>query len=61
MVALAFTGHAPVAAPAPPPVLASTSTPAPPSAPIEVKVVVVTMFEIGADTGDTPGRIPTLA
>ena len=24
--------------------------------PIEVKVVVVTMFEIGADTGDTPGE-----
>jgi purine nucleoside permease len=26
------------------------------SAPIEVKVVVVTMFEIGADTGDTAGE-----
>ncbi|MDB6011849.1 MAG: purine nucleoside permease [Gammaproteobacteria bacterium] len=26
------------------------------AAPIEVKVVVVTMFEIGADTGDTPGE-----
>lgn len=25
-------------------------------APIEVRVVVVTMFEIGADTGDTPGE-----
>src|SRR5215472_14174241 len=25
-------------------------------APIEVKVVVVTMFEIGADSGDTPGE-----
>jgi len=24
--------------------------------PIEVKVVVITMFEIGADTGDTPGE-----
>jgi purine nucleoside permease len=27
-----------------------------PPAPIEVKVVVVTMFEIGADSGDTPGE-----
>ena len=27
-----------------------------PSAPIEIKVVVVTMFEAGADTGDTPGE-----
>src|SRR5579862_7693245 len=26
------------------------------AAPIEVKVVVVTMFEIGADTGDAPGE-----
>jgi hypothetical protein len=23
--------------------------------PIEIKVVVITMFEVGADTGDTPG------
>ena len=30
--------------------------PAPTSAPIPVKVVVVTMFEIGADTGDAPGE-----
>lgn len=29
--------------------------PAPPR-PIEIKVVVITMFEIGADTGDTPGE-----
>src|SRR5579871_6597624 len=27
-----------------------------PSAPIEVKVVVVSMFEIGEDTGDIPGE-----
>jgi purine nucleoside permease len=27
-----------------------------PPKPIEVKVVVITMFEIGADTGDTPGE-----
>ncbi len=31
------------------------ATPAPPH-PIEVKVVVVSMFEIGADTGDTAGE-----
>jgi len=28
----------------------------PPAAPIEVKVVVVAMFELGADTGDAPGE-----
>ncbi len=27
------------------------------TAPIPVKVVVVTMFEVGADTGDTPGEL----
>ncbi len=27
------------------------------SAPIPVKVVVVTMFEVGADTGDAPGEL----
>ena len=26
--------------------------------PIPVKVVVVTMFEVGADTGDEPGGLP---
>jgi purine nucleoside permease len=36
------------------PAAAAALTSAP--APIEVKVVVVTMFEIGADTGDTPGE-----
>jgi purine nucleoside permease len=29
---------------------------APPAAPIHIKVVVVTMFEAGEDTGDTPGE-----
>lgn len=29
---------------------------APPAKPIEVKVVVVAMFEVGQDTGDTPGE-----
>ncbi len=29
---------------------------APPAAPIPVKVVVVAMFELGADTGDAPGE-----
>jgi purine nucleoside permease len=28
-----------------------------PAAPIPVKVVVVAMFEVGADTGDTPGEL----
>jgi purine nucleoside permease len=27
-----------------------------PQPPIEIKVVVITMFEVGADTGDTPGE-----
>jgi purine nucleoside permease len=27
-----------------------------PSKPIEIKVVVISMFEVGADTGDTPGE-----
>lgn len=27
-----------------------------PTAPIQIKVVVINMFEIGADTGDTPGE-----
>ena len=27
------------------------------SRPIQVKVVVVTMFEVGADTGDAPGEL----
>ena len=37
---------------------ASGSTPVGPetSPPIEVRVVVVTMFEVGADTGDAPGE-----
>jgi purine nucleoside permease len=34
----------------------ATAAVAAPPAPIEVKMVVVTMFEIGADTGDTPGE-----
>ena len=33
------------------------ATPAPAQSPIEVKVVVVTMFERGADTGDQPGEL----
>lgn len=36
--------------------LASLYTYAQPTAPIPVKVVVVTMFEIGNDTGDRPGE-----
>jgi purine nucleoside permease len=36
-------------------ILLSAQTPAP-AAPIRVKVVVVTMFEQGEDTGDTPGE-----
>src|SRR5260370_1100195 len=28
----------------------------PPQKPIEIKVVVINMFEVGADTGDTPGE-----
>jgi purine nucleoside permease len=35
---------------------AQAQAPAVASAPIEVKVVVVSMFEIGADTGDAPGE-----
>src|SRR5207248_9002397 len=27
-----------------------------PEKPIEIKVVVINMFEVGADTGDTPGE-----
>jgi purine nucleoside permease len=30
--------------------------PSPPSSPIPVKVVIVTTFEVGADTGDKPGE-----
>ncbi len=33
-----------------------TATPAPASTPIPVKVVIITMFEIGEDTGDTAGE-----
>jgi purine nucleoside permease len=28
----------------------------PPQKPIEIKVVVINMFEVGADTGDAPGE-----
>jgi purine nucleoside permease len=35
---------------------AMCDAPAAPAVPIEVKVVVVTMFEIGADSGDTAGE-----
>jgi len=35
---------------------ANASTPASTSTPIRVKVVVVAMFELGEDTGDTPGE-----
>ena len=39
------------------PVLAqAVAQAAPPAKPIEVKVVVVAMFEVGQDTGDTPGE-----
>jgi purine nucleoside permease len=39
------------------PVLAQNKAPtAAPTAPIRVKVVVVSMFEVGEDTGDTPGE-----
>ena len=39
------------------PTPAQTSKPAsPPPGPIRVKVVVVAMFEVGEDTGDTPGE-----
>ena len=31
-----------------------------PSAPIQIKVVVVTMFERGEDTGDAARRIPAM-
>jgi purine nucleoside permease len=38
-------------------VLAQTKTPSPAAArPIQVKVVVVAMFEVGEDTGDVPGE-----
>jgi purine nucleoside permease len=37
-----------------PPLLSAQS--APPSKPIQIKVVVVAMFERGEDTGDTPGE-----
>jgi purine nucleoside permease len=37
-------------------VAAVGAPPAPGPKPIEVRMVVVTMFEIGADTGDTPGE-----
>src|ERR1700678_2789263 len=36
---------------------AAQSAPKVASAPIPVKVVVVTMFEVGADTGDAPGEL----
>jgi purine nucleoside permease len=36
--------------------LAATQTPSQFPAPIEIKVVVLAMFEQGADTGDTPGE-----
>ena len=48
----AFAAAGLVSAASAPAASAATSAPAP----IEVKVVVVTMFEIGADTGDTPGE-----
>ena len=39
------------------PLFAQTAAPiAPPATPIQVKVVVVAMFEVGEDTGDTPGE-----
>ena len=36
--------------------LAAVTAPGQAAAPVQVKVVVVTMFEIGADTGDMPGE-----
>src|SRR6202050_3980586 len=41
-------------------VLAALAAPAPSQAkdpPIPIKVVIVTMFEVGADTGDRPGEL----
>ena len=39
------------------PMFAQISAPvAAPAAPIRVKVVVVAMFEVGEDSGDTPGN-----
>jgi purine nucleoside permease len=35
---------------------AASQAPAQPASPIEIKVVVLAMFEQGADTGDTPGE-----
>jgi purine nucleoside permease len=54
LAALALAGL--TSAAAAPAASSTLSAPAPiaPAA-IEVKVVIVTMFEIGADTGDTPG------
>lgn len=54
--ALLFAGSAPVAA-APPPVSAAQCQPAGPCAhPIVVKVVIVSLFEIGKDEGDQAGE-----
>ena len=44
-------------------VFSTLSAPAPAlakDAPIPIKVVIVTMFEAGADTGDTPGELGTV-
>jgi purine nucleoside permease len=52
LLATAACACAQAQAPAP----STQQTPATPPAPIEVKVVVLAMFEAGADTGDTPGE-----
>ena len=38
-------------------VISAQTAPKPAAAPIPVKVVVVAMFEVGADTGDAPGEL----
>jgi purine nucleoside permease len=53
LAALGLLGSAMAAEQAASPAVAGSRSP---PAPIQVKVVVVTMFEIGADTGDTAGE-----
>ncbi len=53
---LALTTLSLVSIPLTPPVVAQAAETAPAAAKIPVRVVVVTTFEIGKDTGDTPGE-----
>jgi purine nucleoside permease len=53
---LAACGKTPPAPPAAPTTAATTSATTTATAPIEIKVVVVTMFEIGQDSGDVAGE-----